>query len=380
MYMMRVITDGVAVQGKYVIVRSSCNVPLTAEGQVANMYRLKRALPTLSYLQAAGAKTIVLAHIGRDEHDTLRPVFEAFNELLPMMWGGSLGSSELEASRAAMVDGDILLVENLRQDLREGDNDVNFAREIAALGDIYVNDAFDNVHRDHASMVTVPTLLPAYAGITLAEELHHIQAVMKPEHPSLFILGGAKFETKLPLIEKYLETYDQVFVSGALVNDILVARGYEVGTSLVSPVSLQGQAFLESKKLIPVVDVVVESSRGVRISAVTDVQADEKITDMGPATVATLQPYIENAKTILWNGPLGLYENGVPGSTQAVAKLVAKSSALSVLGGGDTVAAVEELGLNDQFGFVSIGGGAMLTVLEAGTTPALTAIGYTPVV
>ncbi len=373
--MMRSITEAGDVQGRYVIVRSSCNVPLV-DGKVGNMYRLKRALPTLTYLHEAGAKVILIAHIGRDETDTLKPVFEAFNTLIPCTWGGSLGSSELEAARTAMAPGEILIVENLRQHEEESANDGAFAAQLASLGDIYVNDAFDNIHRDHASMVTLPTLLPAYAGITLLDEVTHIEKVMQPAHPALFIIGGAKFETKMPLVEKYLATYDKVFVSGALANDIMIADGHEVGTSLVSEVSLVGAPFLTNPKLIRPVDLIVESARGVRVAAVSDVQADEKITDMGPATVALLAPEIQAAKTILWNGPLGLYENGVPGSTQAVAKLIAGSDAMSVLGGGDTVAAVEELGLNDKFGFVSIGGGAMLTLLEEGNTPALEALGY----
>jgi phosphoglycerate kinase len=373
--MMRSITEAGDVQGRYVIVRSSCNVPLV-NGIVGNMYRLKRALPTLTYLHEAGARVILIAHIGRDETDTLKPVFEAFNTLIPCTWGGSLGSSELMTARASMAPGEILVVENLRQHEGESANDGAFATTLASLGDIYVNDAFDNIHRNHASMVTLPTLLPAYAGITLLEEVTHIEQVMRPEHPSLFIIGGAKFETKMPLVEKYLASYDRVFVSGALANDIMLADGLEVGSSLVSDVSLVGTPFLTNLKLIRPVDLIVESARGVRVARVDDVQADEKITDMGPATVAQLAPEIQAAKTILWNGPLGLYENGVPGSTQAVAKLIAASGAMSVLGGGDTVAAVEELGLNDKFGFVSIGGGAMLTLLEEGNTPSLAALGY----
>ncbi len=373
--MMQSIHAAADVQGKYVIVRSSCNVPIV-DGKVGNMYRLKRALPTLNYLAAAGAKVILMAHIGREEDDTLMPVYEALKEFLPITWGGAVGSAELAGARAAMQNGDILRVENLRQDPRENDKDPEFAAALAALGDLYVNDAFDNIHRDHASMVGLPALLPSYAGLTLLDEVRHIEKVMMPEHPSLFIIGGAKFETKMPLIEKYLGEYDAVFVSGALANDILVADGHEVGQSLVSEISLKGAAFLNDPKLIRPVDVMVESSRGVRVARIDDVASDEKITDMGPATIANLAPYIKSAKTILWNGPLGLYENGVPGSTQAVAKLIADSSAMSVLGGGDTVAAVEELGLNDKFGFVSIGGGAMLTLLEAGNTPSLQALGY----
>lgn len=372
--MMRSITTA-EVAGKYVLVRSSCNVPLVA-GKVGNRYRLNRALPTLEWLKAAGAKTIVIAHIGRDATDTLRPVFDAWSETLPLVWGGVLGSEEATTARAALAPGEILLLENLRQDPRESANDEQFAAALAALADIYVNDAFDNIHRDHASMVALPRLLPAYAGLTLLEEVERVSAVMTPAAPSLFIIGGAKFETKLPLIEKYLNTYDQVFVTGALANDVLKADGREVGVSLVSEISLAGQAFLHNPKLLRPIDVVVMSTRGTRVALVTDIRADEKIIDMGPATVSMLQPLITTAATILWNGPLGLYEHGAPGSTHAVAKLIAESAAMSVLGGGDTVAAVEELGLNEQFGFVSIGGGAMLTLLEAGTTPALTMLGH----
>ena len=371
---MKKITECPDVAGKYVIVRSSCNVPLK-DGAVQNSYRLKRALPTLQYLHGAGAKVIVIAHIGRDEQDTLRPVLLAFKDLLAIEWGGVIGSDEFSAARTAMQNGDIILAENLRQFAGEGDNTLEFAELLAAQADIYVNDAFDNIHRDHASMVTLPTLLPAYAGLTLFEEVTELQKAMEPVSPSLLILGGAKFETKMPLVEKYLELYDHVFVTGALLNDILKAEGREVGQSLVSDISLKGADFLSSAKLIHAVDVVVQNERGLRTVSVDGVQLDEKITDMGPVTIAMLAPYIKDAATILWNGPLGLYESGVAGGTHEVAKLIADAPGFSIIGGGDTVAAIEDLGLNDQFGFVSIGGGAMLTLLEHGTTPSLDALG-----
>lgn len=370
---MKSIKDAGELRGKFVMVRSSANVPLH-EGVVANTYRLQRALPTLAYLTAAGARVIVVAHIGRDEHDTLLPVLTAMQTYIPVSWGGVIGSEDFSAARTHMVDGDIILAENLRQDPREAANDPEFAALLAAQADIYVDDAFDNIHRDHASMVTLPTLLPAYAGLTLLEEVTELQKAMEPQSPSLLILGGAKFETKMPLVEKYLDLYDHVFVTGALLNDILKAEGHEVGTSLVSDISLAGAPFLSSSKLIRTIDVVVTGPRGLRTAHITDVAPDEKITDMGPLTIAALAPYISAAATILWNGPLGLYESGSPGGTHAVAKLIADAPAFSIIGGGDTVAAVEELGLNDQFGFVSIGGGAMLTLLEHGTTPALEAL------
>jgi len=194
---------------------------------------------------------------------------------------------------------------------------------------------------------------------------------MRPDSPSLFILGGAKFETKLPLIEKYLAIYDHVFVGGALLNDILLAEGYAVGKSLVSPVSLAGAPFLQSEKLIHVVDVVVKRADSRVVVMKDAVEAEDVIVDIGPLTVSAIAPVIATAKTILWNGPMGLYESGIPGGTEALAELIAEAPGFSVLGGGDTIAAIEPLGLLDRFGFVSIGGGAMLTFLEHGSTKAI---------
>ncbi len=367
---MKIITERTNLHDTYVIVRSSCNVPLV-DGNVGNAFRLKRALPTLIYLREQGAKVVLVAHIGRDATDTLKPVFEALSSLISITWGGVIGSPEFVSAHSAMRPGDILLAENLRQDSRETENDSGFAALIASFGAVYVNDAFDNIHRQHASMVGVPALLPAYAGITLAEEVGELSKTMQPLSPSLFILGGAKFETKLPLIEKYLAIYDQVFVGGALLNDILLAQGYEVGKSLVSPVSLKGAPFLLSEKLIQPVDVVVKRASDRLVVLKDEVLADDVIIDIGPETVAVIAPAITSAATILWNGPMGLFESGLAGGTEALAELIAAAPSFSVLGGGDTIAAIEPLGLLERFGFVSIGGGAMLTFLEHGSTPAL---------
>ena len=367
---LKLVTEIEDVAGKYVIVRSSCNVPLV-EGKVRNSFRLRRALPTLRYLQEKQARVIIISHIGRDETDTLRPVFEELSNDLKMTWGGTITAPEFAAIKESMQDGDIVFCENLRQDVREEANDAELVSIMASYGEVYVNDAFAEAHREHASTFGLAKVLPAYAGITLAEEVTKLMKVMTPEHPSLFLLGGAKFETKMPLVEKYLDLYDNVFVGGALTNDVLKARGFEVGTSLVSDVSLVGAPFLWSEKLIIPVDVVVDGPAGVLTKAVDAVDPSEKILDMGPETVAMLSRYIKEAKTILWNGPFGNYEAGFIESTEAVASLVSESSAFSVLGGGDTVAAVEKLGLNEKFGFISIGGGSMLTFLEHGTTPVL---------
>lgn len=370
---MKNITEAGDLRGKRVLVRTSLNVPV-ADGVVQNAYRLKRALPTLRYLQAQGARVIILGHIGRQPEETLKPVFEELQKFLPMHFGGVITGTEFANRAFLMTNSDILMAENLRQDEREDDNDANFAAQMAAYGDIYVNDAFDNIHRDHTSMVALAKLLPAYAGLNVIEETRELKKVMTPRHPSLFLLGGAKFETKMPLVEKYLELYDHVFIAGALMNDIFKAKGFEVGQSLVSDVSLVGAAFLSSDKLILPIDVVVEGPRGILTKAPDEVQPDEKIMDCGQATTDMLATYITEAKTILWNGPFGNYERGFAASTEQTMQRLAEAKAFSVVGGGDTVASIEKLDLNDKLGFVSTGGGAMLTYLECGSTPALDAL------
>lgn len=367
---LRLITEAGDLRGKYVIIRSSCNVPLE-DGAVRNSFRLRRALPTLEYLQQAGAKTIIISHIGRAKEDSLHPVFTALSAMIELRWGGVITDPAFAEMRNSLQEGEIILCENLRQDEREETNEESFVTLLASFGEIYVNDAFAEAHREHASTYGLAKCLPAYAGLTLAEEVKQLSKVMTPERPSLFLLGGAKFETKMPLVSKYLDEYDQVFIGGALTNDILKARGLEVGQSLVSSVSLKDAPFLWHEKILVPVDVVVDGPQGVTTKSVTEVLPDEKIFDCGPKTTEMLQSYIEKAKTILWNGPFGNYESGYFVGTEKTAQMIAEAAAFSVLGGGDTVAAVEKLGLNDKFGFVSVGGGSMLTLLENGSTPAL---------
>jgi len=313
----------------------------------------------------------VISHIGRAEEDTLLPVFDVLATRLPFHWGGPITGADFAARAELMGNGDLLLAENLRQDPRETANDEGFAAQIAQFGDVYVNDDFANCHREHASMSALAKLLPAYAGLSVQQEVQELSKVIVPRPISLFLLGGAKFETKMPLVEKYLGVYDHVFISGALMNDIFKAQGFEVGKSLVSDVSLIGADFLNSPKLILPIDVVVDGPDGVLTKAPNEVTAEERILDCGQATTDLLATYIEKAATVLWNGPFGNYEAGFTESTEQTVKNLAQSEAFSVVGGGDTVAAIEKLGLNDRLGFVSTGGGAMLTLLEHGSTPVL---------
>ncbi|HEY0964702.1 MAG TPA: phosphoglycerate kinase [Candidatus Paceibacterota bacterium] len=368
---MKSITEVADLRGKRVIVRASLNIPLEEDGSIRNAFRLTRALATLRYLHEQGARTVIISHIGRKPEETLKPIFAALEKHLPIHWGGAVTGDEFKERAALISDGSFLMAENLRQDDREEANDEAFARTIAQFGDIYVNDAFAEAHREHASLFALAKLLPAYAGLTLREEVEQLRKVMVPQHPSLFLLGGAKFETKMPLVEKYLTEYDHVFVGGALANDVFKAKGYEVGTSLVSDVSLAGAAFLQSPKLLIPIDVVVKGPQGIRTCAPNEVAPDESIFDCGDTTIAMLAEHIKQAATVLWNGPFGNYEGGFKKSTEDTMHLLAESKAYSVVGGGDTVAAIEALGLNDKLGFVSIGGGAMLTYLEHGSTPVL---------
>lgn len=364
---MKKITEAGDLRGKFVLLRASLNIPLQ-DGKIRNRFRLERALPTLRYLHEQGAKVLVVAHIGRKPEETLKPVYSELEKYLPMHWGGLITTEGFRQKKEMMQDGDILVAENLRQNRGEKNNDEDFVELLAFQADIYVNDAFAAAHREHASTFGVTKKLSAYAGLTLAEEVTELSKVTEPVSPSLFLLGGAKFDTKMPLVEKYLKIYDNVFIGGALANDVLKAQGYEIGKSLVSDISLEGVEFLTSKNLLLPIDVIVDGPDGRQSKAVDAVTPEEKILDCGPMTIEMLATYIENAKTILWNGPFGAYEMGYTQSTEITARRVAASDAFTVVGGGDTVAAVEKLEINDMFSFVSIGGGSMLTFLEHGTT------------
>ncbi len=373
MHQVKKISDETNLKGKYVLLRSSLNVPVE-DGKVVNQFRIVRAIPTIKHLLDQGARVILIGHIGRDPKETLKPVADVLAESFPVKWAGLIKGDVVDRMRLELKDGEILMLENLRSDERETKNDSTFAAELASMADVYVDDAFDAAHRAHTSMVGIPPLLPSYVGINFCMEYEELKHTLKPEHPSLFILGGAKFETKMPLVEKFLNSYDHIFIGGALANDFFKAKGLEVGKSLVSEIDLSDSDLLKNEKIIIPVDVVVEGPNGKRTIAPNEVEVDEIILDAGPETIKLLSLYTRGAKTILWNGPLGNYEDGFEGGTVALAKLVAESGAYSVVGGGDTVAAIESLGLSGQFGFMSTGGGAMLEFLEHGTLVAIDAL------
>jgi phosphoglycerate kinase len=361
------------VQGQYVLIRASLNMPIV-DGAVGNRFRLTRALSTINFLRTAGARVILVAHIGREPDESLAPVAEALQDYLPVTFVAAHQGEVVQNARSAMHDGDVLMLENLRQSPGEKVNDPAFANTLADLADVYVNDAFAASHRAHASIVGVPQHVPSYFGHNFVHEYDELLKAMSPQSPSLFILGGAKFATKIPLVERYLDTYDTVVVAGALANDIYKARGYEVGTSLVSDVDLHASAILNHPKLRVPNDVVVDGPNGRRTCAADAVQPDEAILDAGPGSIAELAPLVAAAQTILWNGPLGNYEAGFGAQTEALAQLVACAPGYAILGGGDTIAAIEHAAVQEQIAFMSTAGGAMLTFLESGTLPAIDAV------
>ncbi|MEK7072097.1 MAG: phosphoglycerate kinase, partial [Patescibacteria group bacterium] len=254
-------------------------------------------------------------------------------------------------------------------------NDLFFAKKLRVMGDIYINDAFSVSHRAHASVALLPKLLPSYAGFQLEEEVKNLsQAFKKPKHPFLFILGGAKFSTKMPLIKKYLKLADFIFVGGALLNVFLKVKGWEIGESLFEEGNFGIEKFLKNKKLILPIDVVVCSQSKLINRKTNEVKKDEFILDIGSKSVDLLKPYIKNSKLILWNGPLGKYESLAGGSTKKVLKLIASSKAESIIGGGDTVGVISKMKMENKFSFVSTGGGATLDFLVNGTLPGIKAL------
>lgn len=362
-------------KGKHILVRAGFDVPLTATGEVADLFRIHRSAETIAYLSKIGARVIILSHIGRDPEETNAPVARALKSEVALTYVRDLTGQVAHDAKHAMRDGDVLMLENLRRDPREVKNDDGFARELAGLGDIYVNDAFSAAHRAHASIVGIPKYLPHYSGLLVDAEVREISLARTPHNPSFAILGGAKFETKAPLIRSLLAAYDTVFITGALANDVFKARGLPVGRSTIST-ELPGQDVLDNPHFLAPIDVTVERlDKQARVKHPSEVESGDKIVDIGPETLALIAPKIAEAKFILWNGPTGLYEAGYGEWTHAIAECIAKSDAQKVIGGGDTIAVIEESGMHrDNLGFLSTGGGAMLEYILEGTLPGLEAL------
>lgn len=363
------------VSGKKVLVRMDLNVPIQG-GMIADDFRIKKAEPLLSWLSKVGARTVILSHL-EDVYSkegglsSNRPVYDNLKEKFSITFVENLSKAEEAVNN--LSNGEMVLLENLRFDEREKNNDENFSKILASLGDIYVNEAFSASHRPHASIVGIPKFLPHYAGPLFASEVMNLKRAETPEHPFLFVLGGAKFESKLPLIEKFLKIADKVMIAGALANDFFKSLGYEIGDSKVYG-KIDLTPLKKNPKILLPVDVVVWSDEGSVIKKPQEVLATDIIEDIGPKSLEMLAPIVSDAKFILWNGPLGNYEKGFRDRTVKFAEMISDANGFSIIGGGDTTAVISHMDFENKFGFVSTGGGAMLEFLEKGTLPGIEAL------
>jgi phosphoglycerate kinase len=370
---MKTLRDAGSLEGKRVVLRLDLNVPIE-NGEVRDAYRIESSLSTLDYLIKQGARIIIISHIGKGKSDdTLRPVVQYLRGRYDIRFFPNLMSPDNKLSIEKLQNGEIAMLENLRHSKGEEENSDDFARYLGSLGEVYVNDAFAVSHRAHASVVGITKYLPGYAGFLLEKEVNALSAAFHPEHPFLFILGGAKVSTKIPLLKKFAETADHVLVGGANANNFLKAKGYEVGASLIDVDALSGlDEYLHNPRVLLPIDVVVKDG-GVTKNA-DEVGATDMIVDLGSETIKQLTAIVAEARLVIWNGPLGLYEEGFTAGSKQLVELLVASQAKTIVGGGDTVALIDAMGVHEKFSFVSTGGGAMLDFLANETLPGISAL------
>lgn len=381
---------------KRALVRVDFNVPMQ-DGAVSDDTRLRAALPTIEKLRAGGAKVILLAHFDRPKGKrvasmSLAPIAGPLAALLgvPVAFADDCIGQEAETAVAAMKAGDVLLLENLRYHSGEEANDPTFAKALARLGDLYVNDAFSAAHRAHASTEGLARLIPAYAGEAMRRELEALEkALGNPERPVLGIVGGSKVSTKLDLLKNLVTRLDRLAIGGGMANTFLFAQGWDVGASYCekdladTAREIMSLAAASGCELLLPIDIVVaekmEPGAPARTRALGAVESDERILDAGPQSVARLVAAMEASKTLIWNGPLGVFEmppfdRATVAAAKAAAKLTQSGALVAVAGGGDTVSALNHAGVAADLTFVSTAGGAFLEWMEGKTLPGVAAL------
>ena len=388
MFNKKSVTD-IDVKGKRVLVRVDFNVPIK-DGKVGDDTRIQAALPTIKYLLDHNAAVILCSHLGRPKGEpkpefSLRPVGDYLSGVLgqPVVFAEDCIGPVAEKAAAGLKPGQVLLLENTRFHAGETKNDPEMASQLASLADIYVNDAFGSAHRAHASTEGVAKHLPAVAGFLLEKEIKYLgQAISDPQRPFIAILGGAKVSDKIGVIRNLLKKSDQVLIGGGMANTFFKAQGYPVGDSLVEDEALDTARELLQEggnRLRLPVDVVIadrfDNEAQKKTMAMGPVPDGWRILDIGPQTVSAYAKTLHDAKTVVWNGPMGVFEfPRFAEGTFGVAKAVAESKATSIVGGGDSVSAINKAGLSDQITHISTGGGASLEMLEGITLPGLAAL------
>ncbi len=389
-------TAGLDLKGKRVLVRADLNVP-TKDGKVTDATRLERVVPGIEDLAERGAKVIVISHFGRpkggpDPQFSLRPVADKLAELLgkPAAFAADCIGEVAAKAVAALKDGDVAVLENLRFHKGEEKNEPEFAGALAKLGDLFVGDAFSTAHRAHASTDAITRLLPSYAGPLLMEEIDALRSVLdKPARPTAAVIGGAKVSTKIPVLTNLVEKVDKLIIGGGMANTFLLAQGVGIGKSLAEPdfaktaLEIMQAAKERNCEVVLPADAVVaakfEAGAAARVCPVAETPADQMILDVGPKAVVHYKEIIGRCRTLLWNGPLGAFEiapfgEGTFALAREAAALTKAGKLTSVAGGGDTVAALNAAGVTDAFSYVSTAGGAFLEWLEGRELPGIAAL------
>jgi phosphoglycerate kinase len=377
-------------KGKRVLMRVDFNVPMD-NGVVTDDKRIRAALPTIQYILAQGASLIVMSHLGRPKGNgfeseySLKPAAAALSALLnkPVPVAPDCIGPEVEKMAKALIAGEVLMLENVRFHKEEEKNNPDFAKKLAALGEVYVNDAFGSAHRAHASTEGVARFLPAVSGFLMEKEIEYLsRATQNPQRPYVAILGGAKISDKITIIENLLSKCDRLIIGGGMANTFLAARGYNMAESLVETGSIEiAKGIMEkagAKILLPVDGIIGKKGDTVtkpKIVSVKSVPPGWSIFDIGPKTIENFGDILKSAKLVVWNGPLGMFEDArYSEGTFAIAKLLATSGATTIIGGGDSASAVKKAGVAKQMTHVSTGGGASLEFLEGKILPGVAAL------
>jgi 3-phosphoglycerate kinase len=373
------------VKNKRALVRVNFDVPLNEKGEIVDNFRIKESLPTIEYLIKQKTKVILISHLGRPDGKkskklSLKPIADELNKLLKrkVIFSKDIFGKDVERIIKKMFFGDVLLLENIRFWKEEEKNSFEFTEKLARLGDVYINEAFAVSHRTHASIVGVPQLLPCAAGFLLEKEITELGKILKdPEKPLVAIIGGAKMETKIKVINKFLKIADKVLIGGALANTIFASQGISMGGSVIDKDSFNDikRINLKNPKLFLPIDLGIWDDKNTTYKDVSPLQWFEKALDMGPKTMHLFDDVVINAKMIVWNGPLGLTnQKPFDKATAELIEAINKSKAYAVVGGGDTIGFINKIHKEKVFDWMSTGGGAMLDYLANGTLPGIEAL------